>query len=99
MGPQETKIDFTKIIPTLERNGALYAGVFGSFSRGTENDESDIDLLVRFRSPQGLFKLSSMKDEFSSSLGRNVDLITEGALSPYIKEDVIKDLVIFYGKR
>jgi predicted nucleotidyltransferase len=99
MGPQEINIDFAKIIPALEQNGALYAGVFGSFARGTENSESDIDLLVRFRDPQGLFKLSSIEDEFSASLGRKVDLLTEGALSPYIKEDVMKDLIIFYGER
>ena len=92
-------IDFTKIIPLLEENGALYAGVFGSFSRGTENSESDIDVLVRFRTPLGLFKLSAMKEAFTASLGRKVDLLTEGAISPYIKEDVMKDLKIFYGKR
>ena len=92
-------LDLAKIIPTLEQNGAEYAGVFGSFARGTENAESDVDVLVRFRSPQGFFKLASMKDEFSSLLGRTVDLVTEGGLSPYIKEEVMNDLEIFYGKR
>jgi len=92
-------IDFNSIKPILESNDVEFAGVFGSFSRGEERKDSDIDLLVRFRKPIGLFKLVGLERALSEKLGRAVDLVTEGFISPFIKDEVMKDLKIIYEKR
>jgi predicted nucleotidyltransferase len=54
---------------------------------------------VRFKEPQGLMRLASLKRQLAGDLGVEVDLVTEGALSPFIKADVLRDLKIIYGKR
>ncbi len=96
---EEKKIDLNLIKPIFESNGVEFAGVFGSFSRGEEKKDSDIDLLVRFRKPIGLFKLVGMEISLSEKLGKKVDLVTEGFISPFIKEEVMKDLKVIYEKR
>jgi len=69
--------------------GVVSLKVFGSVSRGEEDEESDIDILVRFVQPLSLFKLVRLERELSELLGRQVDLVTEQALSPYIRTAVI----------
>jgi len=58
--------------------------IFGSASRGDETKESDIDLLVDFDAPKGLFALIRLEDELATFFGRQVDLLTEPGLSPYL---------------
>lgn len=88
-----------KVLPLL-RPYAKKVSVFGSFARGEDTQESDIDLLVELkprelRPPLG-FKWFGLWDELEEILGRKVDLVTESALSPYIRPDVEKDLVLLY---
>ncbi|PIU78387.1 MAG: hypothetical protein COS72_02895 [Candidatus Moranbacteria bacterium CG06_land_8_20_14_3_00_43_56] len=92
-------IDLNSIKPILESNDVEFAGVFGSFSRGEARDDSDIDLLIKLRHPIGLFKLVRLERILSEKLGRAVDLVTEGFISPYIKDEVMKDLKVIYEKR
>jgi predicted nucleotidyltransferase len=92
-------IDLNSIRPILESNDVEFAGVFGSFSRGEERKDSDIDLLVKFRKPIGLFRLVGLERALSEKLGRAVDLVTEGFISPFIKDEVMKDLKVIYEKR
>ena len=60
--------------------------------------ESDVDLLVRFNQPKSLFGIVGLEIELSEILGRKVDLVTERALCPHIKESVLANLQPFYGK-
>lgn len=83
----------------LAQNDVAFAGLFGSYARGDETPGSDIDILVRFSKPKGLFDLVHLKHLLTSRLGREVDLVTEGALSPYIRGDVMRDLTVLYGQR
>ena len=87
------------IIPILKSNDVGFAGIFGSYAKGTANAKSDVDLLVRFNKPKSLFKIVSLERELSVALNKKIDLVTEGFLSPYIKEDVFRELKIMYGKR
>jgi hypothetical protein len=91
--------ELSKISGILEQKGVAYAGVFGSFARGEEKPGSDIDILVRFNKPIGLFDFIGLEQELSGNLKRKVDLVTEDALSPYIKDSVMRDLQVFYGTR
>src|SRR3989338_4964026 len=84
------------IVPILKDNGAEFIGIFGSYARGENKSESDLDILVKFSKPKGLFDIIGLERELSEKLERKVDLVTQGALSPYIKDNVLKDLKIIY---
>lgn len=90
---------FTNIIPILESNDVEFAGIFGSYAKGDEKKDSDIDMLVRFRIPKSLFDIVGLELELSAILKRKVDLVTERALCPHIKENVLKDLQLLYERR
>lgn len=63
--------------------------VFGSVARGEEHQDSDIDILVQFVHPVSLLTLVRLERELSDLFGRKVDLLTEQALSPYIRDAVL----------
>ena len=75
-----------------------YLGVFGSVARGDNKKGSDIDLLVRFSpvNKGGLFELSAMRDDLQKLLHRKVDLLTEGFLSKYFKDEVVSQAKTIY---
>ena len=86
------------ILPVLEPYGVKRVALFGSVVRGEETPQSDVDILVKFRKPIGLFKLVGLEQELSERLKRPVDLITEGGLSPYVRPYVEAEKVILYEK-
>lgn len=67
-------------------------GLFGSYVRGEERAESDIDLLVRFHAPIG-WEFIDLKEYLEKILGRQVDLVTEAALKPLLKETILSEVV------
>lgn len=71
-------------------------GLFGSVARGEATVDSDIDLLIRFTKRKGLLTHLALQRQLSAALGRKVDLITESALSPYLRERVLGDLQVLY---
>ncbi|MBI1742537.1 nucleotidyltransferase family protein [Candidatus Acetothermia bacterium] len=85
-----------KILSVLLPVGIKRAALFGSIVRGEEKPESDVDILVEFREPIGLFALAGLRQELSEKLGRSVDLVTEGFLSRYIRPYVEQEKVILY---
>ncbi len=52
-------------------------GLFGSFARGEEHSESDIDILVKFKETISLLDLVKIHNELSLKLGKKIDLVTE----------------------
>lgn len=87
-----------KIIEICKRNDISFCALFGSFARGEATKESDIDLLVRFSKPKG-FNWLDAAFEIEEVLGRKIDLVTENGLSPHVRDYVMKDLQVLYGKR
>jgi len=78
--------------------------VFGSTVRGEATTKSDIDLLIRLkpsseRPKLGLFLLLEIEEDLQKKLGREVDLVTEDSLSPYIRPYVDQEKVIIYEER
>ncbi len=69
---------------------------FGSVVRGEGKEGSDIDLLVRFSRQVSLLHLIRLERELSEVLGVRVDLVTERALSPYIRAQVIAASQVVY---
>jgi predicted nucleotidyltransferase len=78
------------------RNGVTRLRVFGSYARGEATKESDVDLIVDFSTPKSLIGLVRIEREMSAALGVRVDLLTEGAISPYIRERIGDDLRVVY---
>jgi len=72
-------------------------GIFGSFARGEQNANSDIDLLVKFKDSPSLLQLIKIENDLSKKLGFKVDLITEGSIkNNRIKAQIKQDLKIIY---
>ncbi len=82
-----------KIIPVLEQHDVIHAAVFGSFARGEEREDSDLDLLVELGEDKTLLDLVALKLELEEVLGREIDVVTDNALQSGIKEIVLEEQV------
>jgi hypothetical protein len=72
--------------------------IFGSFARGEETPESDIDVLVKFNKTISLLDLVKIHRELSKILGREVDLVTEPSIkNERLKRYIYSDLKVIYG--
>ena len=78
----------------------LKAWLFGSFARGEEREDSDVDLLIRFddNAHVGLFAHTRMVMDLERMLGREVDLVEDGTLKPYIVDEVKRDRKLIYER-
>ncbi len=75
-----------------EQFGVSQIGLFGSYARGEQNPESDLDILVDFDEPVGLFKFMDLNDQLEKLTGMKVDLVTRGALKPYIGKRILSEV-------
>ena len=68
-------------------------GIFGSFARGDQNKESDLDLIVEFEdNTQNLYDLKlDIKEFFRSELGIEIDICREKYIKPRIKKEILKE--------
>ena len=88
--------DQDKIINICRKNDVSMIGIFGSTARGEGTESSDIDILVKLSKPKSLLALVKLERNLSEAVGQKVDLITEGAISPYLKERILKELKVIY---
>jgi len=86
-----------KIIRTLSQYRPKRIAVFGSYVRGEQQPESDLDILIDFMDRKSLFDLVHIENELSNALGIKVDLVTENSLSPYLKPYIHNELQVIYG--
>lgn len=93
-----TMID--KIRDYLTTQPIRRAWLFGSFARNEETPDSDVDILVCYdrSQPIGLLKISGMHVELEDLLGRQVDLVDEETLLPWVKESVNRDRKLIYER-
>jgi len=80
----------SKIAPILKKNKVTKAGVFGSYARGEQRKDSDIDIVVEINDKNmsliGFIRLNSALEKI---LGKKVDLVEYGAIKPLIKEGIL----------
>ena len=81
--------------PVLKKRfGVAKIGIFGSFARGEELPDSDVDILVAFQNGKKTFdNFMGTKFYLEDLFKRNVDLVTEAALKPLIHDPILQDVV------
>ena len=80
-----------QILQLAARHGAQRVRIFGSVIRGTATEGSDIDLLVAFEPDRSLLDLIGFKQDLQELLSRPVDVVSEGGLSPYLKDRILHE--------
>lgn len=95
-----TEVITKTIAEYFKTQPVLKAWLFGSYSRGDERPDSDVDLLVMFdhSTPIGLFAYARMHRELEERLGRKVDLVEEGTLRPLAERTARKDMKVVYER-
>ncbi len=88
---------FEKIANLLKGHGVRKVAVFGSYVRGEEKPESDIDIIVEFSERKSLLQLVRIERELSEELGIKVDLLTENSISPYLIDTIKREMKMIYG--
>jgi len=71
--------------------GVNSLSVFGSVARDTAGPSSDVDVLVEFKSPVGLFTFVRLQQRLESLLGCRVDLVTPEAIRPMMREQILAE--------
>jgi predicted nucleotidyltransferase len=88
------------VLEILEPYGVKRVALFGSVVREEDKPDSDIDILVELeeprRKPLGFFTWVRLEREISERLGKQVDLVSSGALSPYIRPHVEEEMLLLY---
>lgn len=79
---------FAHIVSILVSFGAKKVSLFGSYARGDQKRESDIDVIVEFKGKKSLLDLVRIENEVSRKVGKKIDLMTEKSISPYILERI-----------
>jgi hypothetical protein len=92
-------IDIDSLEEICRRNDVVRLGIFGSIARGEGTEQSDVDLLVEFEGKKSLLDVVKLERELGEALGRKVDLLTEAAISPYLKERILGEVQVIYEAR
>jgi uncharacterized protein len=94
-----TQFNNPRLKKIFKENDVTFIGVFGSVAKGEDSSNSDIDLLVKFSRSKGLLSLVRLERKLSTFFGRKVDLVTEAALSPYLREYILNDVKVIYEQK
>ncbi len=78
----------------LLESGISEIGIFGSYIRGEENVNSDVDILIDLSRPtkMDLFDLIILEQELSEDLNTPVDLVLKSTLKPIINESILSEV-------
>jgi predicted nucleotidyltransferase len=83
-----------KIRPLLDAFGVARLSLFGSFARDEGRGGNDVDLLVEFSRPIGLFEFVRLQRQLGELVGHQVDLVTPAALKPQLSDRILHEAVV-----
>ncbi|MFH1957289.1 MAG: nucleotidyltransferase family protein [bacterium] len=81
-----------------KKHGIVFLGIFGSFARNEAKDSSDVDILIKFDRIGGLLEFIKTENDLGDLFGRKVDLVTEKALHPLLRDRILKDVTPIYER-
>lgn len=76
-----------------QKFGLTKIGLFGSYARGDENIESDIDLAIEISSKNSFRSFFELKNYLEDNFHKKVDLGIESSLKPIVREYVSKEII------
>lgn len=82
-----------EILRIAARYGAKNVRIFGSAVRGDQGPESDVDFLVDMEEGRSYLDLVGFWQELEQHLGCQVDVITDGGISPYLRDQIYAEAV------
>jgi uncharacterized protein len=88
-----------KITPILKKYQVKKSSIFGSFARGDNRKDSDIDILVEFKGRKSLLDFIGLEMEIEKKIGRKIDLLTFKSINPLLRESIVKDEIKIYGQK
>ena len=89
-------IDIGKLIDICRKYNVRKVALFGSYARKDAGPDSDIDLLISFLDRVGYLVLIKLERELSEALHREVDLLTEQSISPYLRDRILSEQKVIY---
>lgn len=81
------------ILNSAMRHGMRHVRVFGSVARGEATSASDLDLLVEVEPGRSYLDLVGFLQDVEAELGHRVDVVTDGGLSPYLRDRIYAEAV------
>jgi predicted nucleotidyltransferase len=82
-----------QILDIARRHGARRVQVFGSLARDESGRDSDVDFLIELEPGKTLLDIIAMKQDLEDLLERKVDVVTERAVSPYIRDEILAQAI------
>lgn len=93
-----TNIDEIKsiLIQFFIQYGITKGAIFGSYARGEETENSDVDLLFSIGKSMPLNEWNEMENNIQKAIGKKVDFVEFGSLSKRVEQEILKEAVITY---
>ena len=83
-----------RLKPIIDKHHIKDVYLFGSYARGEATRDSDVDIYCDKGDVRGFYDLSDLYEEFETSLGKKVDIVTIGSeMNEYFKEQIEKDMI------
>ena len=82
-----------QVLEIAAGHGARNVRLFGSVARGEATETSDLDLLIEMAPERTLLDIIAIKQDLEELLGCKVDVVTEAAISPYLRDKVLHEAV------
>jgi len=80
------------VLSTLKKAGVTKAALFGSYARGDNTPDSDIDILVDLPRGKSLFDLAGLQIDLEEKLQKKVDVVTYRSICPHLKNSILNNL-------
>jgi len=82
-----------KALPILKEAGVTRSALFGSYVRGDNKEDSDIDILVDLPRGKSLFDLIDLQMNLEKTLHKKIDVVTYNSLHPLLKDRILAEQV------
>lgn len=89
---KEINVIKSKVAPLLRKNGVVRAGIFGSYARGEQTKDSDIDILIEIRGRKfSLLDLIGLEMELNEILKKKIDLLTYKSINHLLRKRILNE--------